>query len=47
MHYLVRWKGYGPENDTWLPEEEMSHARELIDEFEKAERDKIQVAVIR
>jgi len=46
MHYLVRWEGYGPENDSWLPEEEMELSRELIEDFERAERDKMQVQVV-
>jgi hypothetical protein len=47
IHYLVRWEGHGPENDTWLPEEEMEFSRELVEEFERAERDKMQVRVVR
>jgi len=47
MHYLVRWQGYGPEHDSWVPEEEMELSRELIDEFERAERDKMQVRVVK
>jgi hypothetical protein len=47
MHYLVRWKGYGPENDSWVPEEDMSHAKDLISEFETAERDRIEVSITR
>jgi transposase InsO family protein len=47
LHYLVRWKGYGPEDDTWVPFEDMEHASELVEEFERLERDKIQVMVVR
>jgi hypothetical protein len=47
MHYLVRWQGYGPEHDSWIPEEEMELSRELIDEFERAERNRMQVHVAR
>jgi transposase InsO family protein len=47
LHYLLRWKGYGPEYDTWVPEEDMEHARELVDDFVRAERDKMEIAVVR
>ena len=23
QYYLLQWKGYGPENDMWVPEAEM------------------------
>jgi len=32
--YLVQWKGFMAENDTWEKEEDLEHARELVDEFE-------------
>ena len=31
--YLVRWKGYTAENDTWEPESNLKHAKEAIDAF--------------
>jgi hypothetical protein len=31
--YLVRWKGYGPESDTWEPEENFGNAQEILADF--------------
>ncbi|KAF7783141.1 hypothetical protein Agabi119p4_2517 [Agaricus bisporus var. burnettii] len=31
--YLVRWKGYTAEADSWEPEENLANAKELITEF--------------
>ena len=31
--YLVWWKGFMAESDTWEKEEDLEHARELVDEF--------------
>jgi len=32
--FLVRWKGYGPEHDLWLPRCDLSNASELLREYE-------------
>jgi len=33
--YLVRWKGYTAEEDTWKSRENLKNAMELVKEFEK------------
>ena len=32
--YLVQWKGFTAENDTWEKKEDLKNAKELVDEFE-------------
>ncbi len=34
--YLARWKGYGPEYDTWMSLKELGNAEDLIKEYDKA-----------
>ena len=34
--YLVRWTGYGPEHDEWVHEEELGHARRLLEDYKAA-----------
>lgn len=33
LQYLVRWKGYGPEENSWEPVDNLAGAPELISEF--------------
>lgn len=33
--YLVRWKGYSRDEDTWEPKENLKNARKLINEYKK------------
>lgn len=37
-HYLIRWKGYEEESDTWEPEDTLD-CKELIEEFKKKKKD--------
>jgi len=32
--YLVRWKGFTAEHDTWKKKEDLGNAREMLEEFE-------------
>jgi len=35
--YLIRWKGFMAEGDTWERKENLKNAEELIEEFERGE----------
>jgi hypothetical protein len=34
-YYLVKWKGFGPSENTWEPIKNLIHSRDMIKEFEK------------
>ena len=36
MHYLVRWKGHAPADDSWEPVEHLTNCAERIAEYEAA-----------
>ena len=33
--FLVQWKGYMAEGDTWESRENLGNAKELVEEFER------------
>lgn len=35
LQYLVRWKGYGPEENSWEPEANLKNAKTMITKFHK------------
>jgi len=37
--YLVQWKGYIAEEDTWKPRENLENARDLVEKFEEEYRE--------
>ena len=40
--YLIRWKGFTAESDTWEGRENLKNAKEAIKEFEKEYRQDIE-----
>lgn len=39
-HYLIKWKDYSNQFNSWEPFSNLKYARNLIDEFETGEREK-------
>ena len=33
--FLIRWKNYGPEDDSWEPSSNLKHSRETLEEYKK------------
>jgi transposase InsO family protein len=36
--FLIRWKGYGPEDDSWESATNLKHAKETLDEYKKRKK---------
>ena len=37
--YLIRWKGYTAEEDTWIQESDLEHAAEILDAYKARIKD--------
>jgi hypothetical protein len=37
-YYLVKWKGWPKEYNQWVPEQDISNAKALVQDFEKQKR---------
>lgn len=44
LRFLVRWKGYGPEDNTWEPQENLTNAQDLVKQFYEKNPTKLQLA---
>jgi len=40
--FLVRWKGYMAEEDTWENRENLENAKELVEEFEREHGEEVE-----
>ena len=35
LEFLIRWKGYGPINNSWEPDENLTNCEKLVKKFKK------------
>jgi hypothetical protein len=44
--YLIKWKGYPTSENLWLPEKELTNARELLDQFKQKHTPKQRISTL-
>ena len=45
IEYLIKWKGYSDFENTWEPIENMSNAKEIIEEYEEKEKNRFKTPI--
>jgi len=46
MQYLIKWKGYPASENSWLPEKELTNAKELLDQFKQKHTPKQRISTL-
>jgi hypothetical protein len=46
MQYLIKWKGYPASENLWLPEKELTNAKELLDQFKQKHTPKQRISTL-
>jgi hypothetical protein len=46
MQYLIKWKGYPASENSWLPEKELTNAKELLDQFKQKHTSKQRISTL-
>jgi hypothetical protein len=44
--YLIKWKGYPTSENSWLPEKELTNAKELLDQFKQKHTPKQRISTL-
>ena len=44
--YLIKWKGYLASENLWLPEKELTNAKELLDQFKQKHTPKQRISML-
>jgi len=44
--YLIKWKGYPALENSWLPEKELTNAKELLDQFKQKHNPRQRISML-